>query len=314
MVDAGAHTTIQDRGRFGWEHLGIAQGGASDDLALLWVNRLAGNPDDRAVLECVLRGFRLVPALDMWIATAGARDVAVGGRRFPRWAGFHVRAGSEVQVSGLTGARAYLAVHGGLDGDVVLGSRSTHLEAGFGGFGGRALRAGDDVPVLDPESGMPEDELWRCARPPVLSGPVTARAVPGPVEDAWSDETRRWLQETTFTVMPQSNHVGVRLTGGVPPTLPSGDGISEPQPVGAIQVAPMGEAIVLGRARGTIGGYPSPATVIGPDMWKFGQVRPGDTVRFELLDVRTAGEEARAERERRSLMQPQRIRLRRERG
>jgi allophanate hydrolase subunit 2 len=138
--------------------------------------------------------------------------------------------------------------------------------------------------------------------------------VPGPVEDAWSDETRRWLQETEFTVMPQSNHVGVRLTGGAPATLPSGQGISEPQPVGAIQITPVGEAIVLGRARGTIGGYPSPATVIGADMWKFGQVRPGDIVRFELVDARTAGEEARAERERRLLMEPQRIRLRRERG
>jgi biotin-dependent carboxylase-like uncharacterized protein len=311
VLDGGLQTLVQDRGRFGWEHLGIARGGALDDLSSTWANRLAGNGDGAAVLECLLRGMAVSPSGDVWIATAGAAEVTVNGRRYPAWAGFHVPAGSKVALGRLSGARAYLAVHGGIDVAPVLGSRSTNLEGGFGGFAGRALRRGDEIPVGNAPGTVPEGEIWRCPEIPMLQRPLTVRVLPGPRDDTWAAEAVAWLERTPFAVMPQSSHVGVRLTGEIHPAPGAGEEASQPMPVGAVQITPEGLPVVLLASRGTIGGYPVPGTVISADLWLLGQARPGDAVQFRAVGMAEAREAALAMASRKDAMSPTRIALNR---
>lgn len=282
VVEAGLQTTVQDGGRVGREHMGIARGGALDHLAYGWANALAGNSAGEAVLECLLRGVTVAPSADVWIASAGAADVTVNGRPFPAWAGFRVPAGGELRLGRAAGARAYLAVRGGIDVAPVLGSRSTNLEAGFGGFQGRALRLGDEIPVGSAGGEVkPGDEIWRCPRPQAAISPMRVRVIAGPLADAWSGEARRWLATTEFTVQPDSNHMGIRLGGQQLASPPAGGEVSQPMPVGAVQITPAGQPVVLMRSRGTVGGYPVPATVASADLWLLAQARPGAIVRFE---------------------------------
>ncbi|MBV9280293.1 MAG: biotin-dependent carboxyltransferase family protein [Chloroflexi bacterium] len=289
IVKPGLLTTVQDRGRSGWEAYGVPQGGARDLRAYLWANRLAANPPGAAVLEAVLLGPTVSVTEPCWLATAGAAAVTVDGSKRPGWAGFWVRAGAAVSLERLVGARAYLAVHGGIDVEPVLGSRSTDLESGFGGHEGRALRAGD-VLRIGAADGAPYAgrEVLRHPRPPEPRSPLTVRAVRGPRDGDFPEEARNALFAADYIVSSRSNHVGLRLDGPPIPTSSRGGRISEPMPVGGVQVTPAGQAVILLNARGTIGGYPLLATVCTPELWLLGQARPNDTVRFELVSVELA--------------------------
>jgi antagonist of KipI len=289
IVEPGLQTSVQDRGRFGWEALGIPRGGAIDYYAYAWANRLARNPPDSAVLQALLLGPTLVAPNGCWLATTGADAVTVDGRQYPGWAGFWVPAGSVVSVKKVTGARAYIAVGGGIAVEPVLGSRSTDLESGFGGYEGRASRAGDTLPIGG--SGR-ASYVWgqslQHPDPPRLKSPLRVRVVAGPRDDEFPATAAEVFYGNQFRVSSQSNHMGIRLDGITIPAPPRGSRISEPMPVGGIQVTPSGQAIVLLNARGTIGGYPLLATAITPDIWRLGQVRPGDLVRFQAVTVAEA--------------------------
>ncbi|HZU13445.1 MAG TPA: biotin-dependent carboxyltransferase family protein [Chloroflexota bacterium] len=294
VIEPGLLTAVQDGGRRGYEALGIPRGGALDTLAFTWANRLAGNPPDAAVLETVLLGPTLVASDDCWLATAGAEDVTLDGRSRPAWSGFFVPSGGRVAVKATAGARAYLAVHGGIAVEPVLGSRSTNLEARFGGFEGRGLRRGDCVPVGEVTDlpGGPHDIL-RHPAPAASHVPMTVRVVVGPDERLFSGGGLAQFLATTYMVSPQSNHMGVRLQG-TPITAPAGNRLSQPMPVGGIQVPPDGQPIVLLAGRGTIGGYPLVATVISADLRLPAQARPGDAIRFAAVTVEEAQGIARA--------------------
>jgi biotin-dependent carboxylase-like uncharacterized protein len=290
IVEAGLLTIIQDRGRFGWEALGISRGGPVDRMAAAWANRLAQNGPDVALIEATLLGPTVTVSCDSWIATTGAR-VTVDGEPRPSWAGFFVRAGGAVSIKAIERARGYLAVHGGLAVPPILGSRATDLDSGFGGFEGRALRAGDEVPVaLSDVPGIDHDVILRLPSIPQRQPSAVIRVVPGPHEADFSAEAAPAFYEHTYRASPHSSHMAVRLDGLPIPAPPRGHRISEPMPVGGIQITPAGQPIVLLAGRGTIGGYPLLATVITPDTWALGQVRPGQQVRFEPVTVQVAQE------------------------
>lgn len=308
----GPLSAVQDRGRYGWEHVGIARGGAADDLASTWANTLAGNSDDSAVLECLLGGLCVSPSRDAWISATGAAEVTVDGRRFPSWAGFWVRAGSAICLARLSGARGYLAVSGGIAVEPVLGSRATNLEAGFGGFLGRRLREGDQVPIgVCAGAAVHGDEIWRCPRPAIDGPPHHVRVMVGWGQADWNAYVVGWLQDTTFRVAPQSNHMGVRLTGQSLAMTPDGTGLSQPMPVGAVQITPSGQPVVLLNARGTVGGYAVAATVISADLRILGQALPGDEVRFRVIGREEAVKAARIAHRQRIGMIAQRVALNR---
>jgi biotin-dependent carboxylase-like uncharacterized protein len=290
IVEAGLLTIIQDRGRFGWEALGISRGGSVDQVASSFANRLALNGPDVALIEATLLGPTVSMSCDSWIATTGAR-VTVDGEPRPAWAGFCVRAGATVSIKAIESARGYLAIHGGLEVPPILGSRATDLESGFGGYEGRALRAGDEIPVaLSDVPDMDHDLILRLPEVPRRQSTAVIRVVPGPHEADFSVEAAQAFYEHTYRVSPQSSHMAVRLDGPPIPAPPRGHRISEPMPVGGIQITPAGQPIALLPGRGTIGGYPLLATIITPDTWALGQVRPGRQVRFEPVTVQVAQE------------------------
>lgn len=288
IESSGLLTTVQDRGRFGWEHIGIARGGAADLPAYIWANRLALNEDDAAVIETTLLGIRVSASVDCWIASTGVLEVRVDGAERPRWAGFWLLAGKTLEVKTLNGARAYLAVNGGIQVEPVLGSRSTNLESSFGGFGGRALRQGDELPLAPTALSYGQNHILRHPHPPAVEKPLDVAVVLGPRLSAFHPDAPKALLASRFRVSPQSNHVGLRLDGALIPAPPRGSRISEPMPIGGVQITPDGQPIILLGGRGTIGGYPLLATAALSSVWALGQVRPGDEVCFRSVTTEEA--------------------------
>jgi antagonist of KipI len=289
VLEPGLLTTVQDRGRPDAEPLGIPAGGALDFYAHTWANILAGNQADAAVLEATLAGPALAVSEDCWIATTGAAEVSVEGRPCPSWAGFWVRAEAVIRLGKTERTRSYFGIHGGIDVQLVLGSRSTDLASGFGGYEGRALRpddvlaVGECLPLTYPRSAMLQHPF-----PPAGSDPVVVRVVLGPHDDAFSREAMSTMLGSSYIVSPRSNRMGLRLEGPVVPTSARASRISEAMPMGGIQIPPDGQPIVLLNDRGTLGGYPVLATVITSDIWRLGQARPGDIIRFQAVSVDAA--------------------------
>jgi biotin-dependent carboxylase-like uncharacterized protein len=192
--------------------------------------------------------------------------------------------------------RAYLTVGGGVDVPVRLGSRSTSLAAGFGGFEGRSLREGDVLSV-GPASGALTRWVGRRAPEgllPVFGAPQAVRAVFGPQDDAFTEAGRRTLLESVYDVSPASDRMGCRLEGPAIQHVGPADIVSDWIPLGGIQVPGNGKPIVLLADRQTTGGYTKIATVIGPDIPRLVQLRPGEGVRFQAIAVDEAQAVARA--------------------
>jgi biotin-dependent carboxylase-like uncharacterized protein len=297
VVRAGPRDLLQDGGRRA-RAVGAPVGGAADPPLWRLTQAVAGGPDGAAALEFALTG----PTLR---ARGGAARVALGGaagklidpggeaRALPPLRSATLAEGWTLAVGPTERAVGYLCVEGGFDADVVLGAASTDLRAGFGGWKGRALRAGDAVPVHGP----PPQGGERQATPPrAADGPL--RAMPGPQDAHFTPEARTLFFEAEWRVTPDVDRMGVRLEG---PRLEhsalGADMTSEGLTIGAVQVPGAGQPIVLGVESHTIGGYPKIAVVISADIGRLGQLRPGDAVRFQavsLAQARAAWREAEA--------------------
>ncbi|WP_133499989.1 biotin-dependent carboxyltransferase family protein [Cognatilysobacter terrigena] len=281
VLSPGPLTTVQDRGRTGWRHLGVGVAGALDDDAHVLANLLVGNPPDAATLEITLAGPRLRFTQAALVAVCGADiELRCDGAALSTARPIALPAGAVLGIGGCRrGTRAYLAVAGGVDVAPVLGSRSTDLRGGFGGLDGRPLRAGDVIPVGlsdRPEVDAPQVALWwiddahdapvdGCIR--VLSG---ADATP-PVDA---------LFQSPWRVATQSDRQGLRLEGARIVVSDAGERISAPVTPGTVQLPPDGQPIVLLADAQTHGGYPRIGHVIRADLPRLAQLRPGDAVRF----------------------------------
>jgi antagonist of KipI len=302
VLDGGLLTTVQDLGRAGYERIGVPVAGAMDSFALRAANWLVGNPPGAAALEITLVGPRLRAAEKCLVAVTGADlGLRVNGWDLPPWMAFFVRQGGTIEFSGRkTGCRAVLAVAGGIDVAPVMASHSTCLSGGFGGFEGRALRRGDLVPMGSAGFHLPERAGRAFPRHliPGYSDAPTIRVVLGPQDAYFTDEGIATFLAGEYQVSPASDRMGCRLVqqgerGGKLPesTLTRGDFISDGVPLGAVQVPPDGQPIVMLADRQTTGGYPKIATVISADIPLLAQCVPGQSsVRFEAVSV----EEARA--------------------
>ena len=289
VLRPGILTTVQDRGRFGYQKFGVPVSGGMDEIALRVANALVGNTQGAAGLEITAMGPQLRFPADTVVALTGAEvDAALDGRPVPWYTSFRIRAGQVLDVRNcLRGLRAYLAVAGGIDVPVLLGSRSTCLVAGFGGLHGRALVAGDVLPVENPAALLSDlvDREVPLARRPRHPSSVRLRVVLGPQDDAFTDEGRHTFLESVYRVTPEANRMGYRLDG--PRVAHSGapDIISDWIPLGAVQVPGNGRPIILLADRQTTGGYAKIATVIRPDLSLVTQLRPGDAVSFQAVSV-----------------------------
>jgi antagonist of KipI len=262
---------VQDLGRFGWAQLGVSASGAADALALRAANLLVGNAENAAAIEMTLVGGAFEFEADGVVALTGADF----GADIPLWTAVEIRAGHVLRCGATrSGARCYLAVRGGIDVPTTLGSASAHI---LTGLGGRALRAGDVLPIGARAVRRPRPP---ACNPPAYSRDAVLRVTAGPQAEWFSDD----LFLHTFAVAEESNRMGLRLRGPAIPS-PAGHMLTEGAPLGAVQIPPDGQPIVLFVEHQTTGGYPKPANVVSADLWRLGQSRPRDQVRFELVDL-----------------------------
>ena len=290
VVKAGMLTTIQDTGRWGFQSRGVPVAGPMDPVSHRIANALVGNSRDAALLEITLLGPELEFEDERLIAVAGADfELALDGRQVPSHAPFIVAAGSRLRFGARRlGARAYLAVSGGIAVPLTLGSRSTHLVSAMGGLDGRALTAGERLPL---------GETARAPRTPL--GPQTAvvdlpdhhatlRVLPGPQADSFASDALASLQSAPYVVASDSDRMGFRLEGPRLAHARGADIISDATPLGVLQVPASGQPILLMADRQTTGGYPKIATVIAADMAIAGQLAPADTIAFAVCTPREA--------------------------
>jgi biotin-dependent carboxylase-like uncharacterized protein len=266
VLAAGPLTTVQDRGRPGWAHIGVSPSGAVDQPALERGNRLVGNESGAAALEATLIGPRLRFRAQALVALTGAVS------RGP----FEVGAGDVLEVGQCRdGVRAYVSVRGGIDVEPVLGSRSTDL---MSGLGPAALQDGDLI-SFGPEPNDKPQELE--PQPPLIEEPVL-RVLLGPRDD-WFDSTAlEALAQDPWQVGLSSNRIGVRLEGPQLERARHDELLSEGLVTGAMQVPPSGQPILLLNDHPTTGGYPVIGVVRADDLPLAGQLRPGQKVRFEV--------------------------------
>ena len=288
VQEPGPLTTIQDLGRFGHLRVGIPTSGPMDRDAFVLGNRLVGNPDGAAGLECTLVGPRLELTDDRLVAVTGA-DVAttLNGAAIPAWQAVPAKAGDVLRLGpARSGVRAYLAVAGGLETPVVLGSRATYVRGRLGGLEGRALRKGDRLPLGAAAPG-PARRV-RAARVPAYGAEITVAVILGPQDDRFTAAGIDAFLSGPYELLPQSDRMGARLKGPFVEHTRGHDIVSDGVPMGGIQVIGEGQPIVLLADRQSAGGYTKIATVCSFDLGRIAQLKPGGRLTFRRVTVAEA--------------------------
>ena len=292
----GLSTTVQDAGRTGYYDLGIPPSGALDQYSLQAANLLVGNPAGAAALECVYMGPELAFTEPAVVAVAGAHMIPrLNGEDRPLWESFEVGDGDVLDFGYITnGARAYVAVSGGIDVPEVLGSRSTYGLGALGGLEGRPIAAGDRLPIGDAGQGTAGrsvgEDLW-----PALGKDVEVRVVMGLYDHRLTAAGRESFLGTTWSLTPVADRIGFRYKGAelemVEREPPFGAGqdpsniVDAPYPIGSIQVPGGVEPIVLHRDAVSGGGYMMVGTVISGDLDVVAQSAPNTRTRFVDVDL-----------------------------
>ena len=302
----GPLSAVQDMGRAGHAAQGYPECGACDKYALALGNLLCGNPETAAAIEMTLAGATVQFEQDAVIALTGAACTpTLSNQPVPLYTPVRVRAGDTLETGAFSaGLRGYLCVQGGIDTPPVLGSRSTDTKCRIGGHDGRALQKGDTLPIGKAPAGYDLNRAMRAARTlaekPWLLRPRTAhawlddqvipllRAVPGPQDDAFTPEGLRAFFSGLYAVTPDSNRMGVKLSGPAAETKHGSDILSDGIVEGSVQISANGQPILMLADHQTTGGYAKIATVIAPDLSAAAQLRPGEAVAFRPVDVQTA--------------------------
>ena len=299
ILKPGVLDLIQDKGRYGFSKFGINPGGMMDVFAGSLANSLAGNSPDKPLLEIHFPGPSIIFTEDTLMSITGADFTAtINEEPLPSWHPVMVRKNSLLQFHGLRkGARAYLAVHGGFYTDKWLGSFSTNLKAGAGGWKGRKLEKGDELPF-----GFHELVVSRF-----LSAEKDFRVLPWspdyldiyhPAEEIWFTEGREWpmlteasmqkLSADNFLVTNQSDRMGYQLNGGPITLTRQAELITTPVNFGTIQLLPGGQLIILMADHQTTGGYPKVGHVISAHLPRLAQLKAGEQIRFKKVETAAA--------------------------
>ena len=317
ILRPGLLSTVQDRGRYGLQHLGVVSCGPMDPVALDLANALVGNRRGEAAIEITVLGPEIEFNCDALVAICGARfGATLAGRALPMNRPVFVEKKSNLKTGrALVGSRAYLAVAGGIATAPVLGSRSTYLPAGFGGLEGRQLHAGDSLPLIDDvcavslqrykNLGGKKDTAdlrtvsWSA---PALTlperEPIVIHAMEGRHYAHFDAAAQRAFFEATWKVSPDSNRMGYRLAGPMLARAESFEILSEPACLGTVQVPANGLPIALMADRQTTGGYPKIAEIAAADVPRLAQLAPGGAVRFARCSLEQARELRRVLRQR----------------
>lgn len=290
VLNPGVLTTLQDRGRLGYEDRGVPPSGALDEMSFAIANALVGNPAGTGMLEFTLIGgqFRVGQG-GCVIAVTGDMEVFIDDQPVAPYQCHVLRSDAVLKVGrALSGARGYLAVAGGFAASPVLGSVSTLMRGGLGGFAGRAIAKGDELPLAAPSQYLPLAAQAPAQRFLPQGEHQPLRVVLGPQQGHFSDaEIARFLGES-FQVSGQSDRMGYRLTGPAITHLKGFNIVSDAISTGSVQIPGSGHPIIAMHDRQTTGGYPKIATVIRADMARLGQLKPGDWLSFAEVSVESA--------------------------
>ena len=297
IIQPGLSTSIQDLGRPGYFYLGIPIGGAMDRFAMRCANMLVGNPEGAAGLEAVFMGPEIEFTRDALVSVTGADLPAkVDGQAREGWTAFEVKEGQTLSFDFLkSGARAYIAISGGIDTPPALGSRSTYPIGALGGVEGRAIAAGDLIPLgeaetLDPGQSVPENLRY------LPSTPAQLRVLPGLYWQRLTEESQQGFFDDDWAVALEADRMGYRFKGGsalefVDREQPFGAGADPSNIVdgcysyGSVQVPGGLEPIVLHRDAVSGGGYFTLGAIISADMDLIGQLQPHTPVKFVKVNM-----------------------------
>jgi biotin-dependent carboxylase-like uncharacterized protein len=286
ILDPGLAATVQDRGRRDVAWMGVSPAGFADWLSARTANRLLGNPQGTTLIEATMTGIAFTALQRMRIAVTGASaKLTVSGGERPMWQTTSVRAGSEVKIAPAErGLRSYIAFQGGMQAQVVFGSTSTDLTAGFGGLGGRPLARGDRLTLAPLEPELPDREV--CIAPsarPYWSERAVLRVLRGHHAARFSSDDLAFLERQHYRVSPRSSRQGVRLEGAALAASAGFDALSAGVCAGCVQLSNDGLPIILLAEHQTTGGYSVPFVVITADIPDAAQLRPGSSLRFRLV-------------------------------
>lgn len=289
VISSGPLSTIQDEGRFGYMSTGFSPNGTMDTYSMKIANILVGNAPGDGVIEMTLMGMVVKFDCTSVIALTGAdMQPEINGKKIDMYTAVEVHDGDILTLKAAPkGMRTYLAVAQGFDIPEVMGSMSTNLKCVLGGFQGRKLQAGDEIPLrqsiplslIGNRSTLPENDY---------ASVIAVRVVLGPQEDYFTDKGMQTFLSTEYTVSDKSDRMGVRLEGKKIENKNGVDIISDGIATGSVQVPASGTPIILMADRQTTGGYAKIATIISADLKKIAQARPGTKIRFEAVSEKEA--------------------------
>lgn len=290
VIQQGFFTTVQDEGRWGYQAYGLPVAGMMDRYSGRIVNMLAGNKEQAAVLEMTSLGAVFKFDEEQFVAVGGAdMGVRVNGTAVPNWSAFFVPKNGEVRFAeAISGYRSYMAVRGGIDVPVVLGSRSTCVKAGVGGYEGRPLRQGDVLAVGQQGRKAVREQTLPNEYVPLYENKITVRVILGPQHTMFSEDALAAFFAKPYTVTKQADRVGYRLTGTRILPINKADIISDAMYQGAIQIASHGMPFIMLADHQTTGGFAKLGYVIQSDLPKIAQVKTGDSIWFSCVSEEEA--------------------------
>lgn len=284
ILSSGPLSTIQDGGRFGLMNTGFSPGGAMDAYSMKIANLLVGNVPDLGVIEMTMLGISATFDCDSLIALTGAdMEPMLNDEPMPMYASVAVHKGDVLKMAmAKNGMRSYLAVAGGFDLPFEMGSQSTNLKCKIGGYQGRKLQKGDELPLMHSVAGMfaPERKINAQVKYP---SSIVVRVILGPQDDYFTEKGIDTFLNKVYTVTDQSDRMGIRLSGEKIENVNGVDIISDGIATGSVQIPASGTPIIMMADRQTTGGYAKIATVIHADLKRVAQARPGTQVRFAAV-------------------------------
>lgn len=287
VIKGGILSLLQDTGRLRYQHLGVTRGGPLDAKSASWANRLLDNHPDAAVIEVTAGGLELESRTQTMVAvTGGDLNLTINGEPQPPWRSFWVRQGDRLKfTTPRYGFRAYVAVSGGFQTKLVLGSRATVQRDHLGGVDGKgsALKAGDELPC-----GHLQEETLSREIPmqylPEISQDIVLHLIPGYQQHEFSKEAWQTVWHSEFTLSQNSNRMGARLEGPEVKT-PAHSFLSEGVSYGAVQIPANGQPIIMLEDRQTLGGYPKLGNILPLDGFRLAQCTPGAKIRFQHMSL-----------------------------
>ncbi|NLN48540.1 MAG: biotin-dependent carboxyltransferase [Clostridiales bacterium] len=287
IIKPGLYTTVQDKGRIGFQRYGIPVAGAMDDFSFRVANILVGNDENEAVIEATFLGPSIQLNFDGFIAITGAyMDPKINETKAKMWRSLKVEKGDILEFSGATkGLRTYIAFGGGLDISEILNSKSTYVRGALGGFKGRKLLTDDEIIVNVSKSNAETGKYIPPGCIPVYPKEVNVRVILGPQDDHFSSEVIETFLNSPYKITAEADRMGYRLEGPTLSHVKGPDIISDGIAIGSVQVPGHGFPIVMMADRQTTGGYTKIATVVSADLPYLAQMGPGDIMHFQRVTI-----------------------------